>query len=419
MSTRDSQARPRLEGGGWRSIAGRGRLAVVCVVVFGGLPLSASPALAADSLTAPTPLAYGTPQTADTSSFTTETNEQNTIAPFAQHCGSAHAVGVARTAWYTIVGTGGQATVTTAGSGLTDTALFIYSGSPTGVLVVCNDDISASVFQSSVSFPTVAGVTYAIQAGSFCGDTPTCSSAPGGLLQVSASSASPPPPPPAPVNTSLPTISGTARQGQRLTESRGAWTNSPTGFTYQWKDCDSSGNVCSAIAHATAQTYTLAAHDVGHTIRVTETASNAGGAGVAATSAPLAVVLPPLSRSQIKKLLGSLIPPGGKLAKIPALLRNGLYSLSFNAPGPGKLTIAWYVVPRGAHIAKVKPKPVLVAIGKLTVSRAGKALIKIKLTAHGKKLLKHARSLKLTGKGSFTPTGHPVVTTTKTFTIRR
>jgi hypothetical protein len=94
----------------------------------------------------------------------------------------------------------------------------------------------------------------------------------------------------APVNTAPPTISGTAQQGQALTEAQGSWTNSPTSFGYQWHACDSAGAGCAPIAGATDQTYTLSAADVGHTIRVQETASNAGGAGVPATSGQTAVV---------------------------------------------------------------------------------------------------------------------------------
>src|SRR5207253_3149270 len=89
------------------------------------------------------------------------------------------------------------------------------------------------------------------------------------------------------------TISGTAQQGQTLTASNGSWTNSPSSYAYQWQRCDSAGANCTAIAGATAQTYTVAAADVGFTLRVAVTASNAGGSSSPATSAQTAVVTPP------------------------------------------------------------------------------------------------------------------------------
>jgi hypothetical protein len=96
--------------------------------------------------------------------------------------------------------------------------------------------------------------------------------------------------PPAPTSTSPPTISGIAGPGQTLTETNGAWTNNPTSFSYQWRSCDSSGSACSAIAGATNQTYTVADGDVGRTIVVQESATNAGGKGGLVNSAPTAVV---------------------------------------------------------------------------------------------------------------------------------
>jgi len=99
-------------------------------------------------------------------------------------------------------------------------------------------------------------------------------------------------PPDPPLDTAVPSVSGTPSQGQTLTESHGVWTNNPTGYTYQWEDCDPSGQSCSPISGATGQTYTLTAADVGDTIRVQEVASNAGGAGQPAQSAPTAVVAP-------------------------------------------------------------------------------------------------------------------------------
>jgi hypothetical protein len=104
-----------------------------------------------------------------------------------------------------------------------------------------------------------------------------------------------------PVDTNPPAISGTASERQTLTESNGVWSNSPTAYTYQWEDCDSSGQSCSAISGATGQTYALAATDVGHTIRVQEVATNAGGAGEPAVSAATEVVVasePAPSRTQ-------------------------------------------------------------------------------------------------------------------------
>ncbi len=96
-----------------------------------------------------------------------------------------------------------------------------------------------------------------------------------------------------PVSTSPPTIAGTPQQGKPLTEQHGSWTNEPTGYSYQWLQCDSLGMSCLAIATATSQTYTPLAGDVGHRLEVQEIATNAGGPGAAAASGPTAAVLAP------------------------------------------------------------------------------------------------------------------------------
>ena len=97
-------------------------------------------------------------------------------------------------------------------------------------------------------------------------------------------------PPDPPVSSSPPSISGSPSIGQTLTETHGVWTNSPTAYTYQWEDCDPTGQSCSQVSGATGPTYTVTAADVGQTIRVQEVASNPGGAGQPATSAATAVV---------------------------------------------------------------------------------------------------------------------------------
>jgi hypothetical protein len=77
-----------------------------------------------------------------------------------------------------------------------------------------------------------------------------------------------------------------------LTESHGSWTNGPSGYTYQWQDCDGAGDNCAPIRPATGQSYTPTPSDVGHTVRVEETAGNAGGAGTPVSSAASSAVLP-------------------------------------------------------------------------------------------------------------------------------
>jgi hypothetical protein len=85
----------------------------------------------------------------------------------------------------------------------------------------------------------------------------------------------------APVNTSLPSISGSARDGSLLTASDGGWSNHPTAFAYQWLRCDANGNNCGPISGANSRQYTVATADVGHRLRVAVTASNSAGSATA------------------------------------------------------------------------------------------------------------------------------------------
>ena len=92
-----------------------------------------------------------------------------------------------------------------------------------------------------------------------------------------------------PQNTSPPTISGTAREGNTLTAHNGSWSNAPTSFAYQWQRCGADGTGCADITGAMNQTYTLTSADADHTVRVQVTAKNADGQSTA-NSAPTAVV---------------------------------------------------------------------------------------------------------------------------------
>jgi hypothetical protein len=94
----------------------------------------------------------------------------------------------------------------------------------------------------------------------------------------------------APLNTSPPTISGTPQAGQILVASPGSWRGTqPLSFAYQWRRCDRDGGSCSDIAGANGSSYRLGPADLGTTLRVRVTASNAVGSA-SARSAATAVI---------------------------------------------------------------------------------------------------------------------------------
>jgi len=149
--------------------------------------LAVAPAARADDSSAsPTALQLNAAAQADTTQFGVEPGEQNTVAPFGQTCASGHTVGAARTAWYAIQGTGGTITVSTVGSDF-DTSLFVYTGSPAGAVTGCSDDDGGGD-KSIVTFDSVAGTTYAIQAGRACNEIAPCAPPPSsGMLAIVAS----------------------------------------------------------------------------------------------------------------------------------------------------------------------------------------------------------------------------------------
>src|SRR5439155_3464318 len=122
--------------------------------------------------------------------------------------------------------------------------------------------------------------------------------------------------PAAPTLKAPPTITGTAQQGQTLTEAHGEWENNPTSFAYQWLQCDGSGNSCKAISGATSQTYVPVAGDVGRTLKVQETASNEGGTGSPATSSASAAVVPPPPANETSPAITGTAQQGQTLTEV-------------------------------------------------------------------------------------------------------
>lgn len=77
-----------------------------------------------------------------------------------------------------------------------------------------------------------------------------------------------------PTNDVAPGFEGVPRAGATLTAIPGTWSNA-TSVTRQWGRCDASGNLCVGVG--SGDTYVVVAGDVGSTIRVQETATNADG----------------------------------------------------------------------------------------------------------------------------------------------
>lgn len=92
-----------------------------------------------------------------------------------------------------------------------------------------------------------------------------------------------------PLNTIPPAVSGTPQVGGVLTTTNGSWTATAPTFAYQWLRCVTATTECTAIAGATAATYTAATADQGSTLEASVTATNPAGHATA-RSAPTTAV---------------------------------------------------------------------------------------------------------------------------------
>ncbi len=250
-----------------------------------------------------------------------------------------------------------------------------------------------------------------------------------------------------PIARSEPTIAGSAVVGQTLTVTHASWSNQPTSFLDNWLSCATiESKIC--LVDGSGASYVLQPYDVGTVIRVKEWAIGSAGksepvgsaatsvvvaAPAASASAPAASAPAPAapapatgslasqsalaSVAQLRSLLERVLVPTGSGAKIGQLLAHKGYALSFAALGPGKLTISWYEVPRGAHVSAAKP--VLVASGSVSTQAGARAKLTIRLTAKGRALLAHAHRVKLTAKAALTGSGHAPLSSTRTFTLER
>ncbi len=113
-----------------------------------------------------------------------------------------------------------------------------------------------------------------------------------------------------PVNTALPVISGTARDGSTIYTAKGKWSGTATiNYAYQWQLCDSAGENCANIVGAVKASYKLIHEDVGRRLRSVVKATNGEGSA-SATAAPSAVI-------------ATLKPSKGKAPTISGVAKDG------------------------------------------------------------------------------------------------
>jgi hypothetical protein len=147
-------------------------------------------------------------------------------------------------------------------------------------------------------------------------------------------------------------------------------------------------------------------------------ANQAGnGEYTAAPQTQQMVVVHPVPSHEIAVLLATEIIPSKGL-RIRSLLRAGGYTLHLRALEPGIVSVRWYQLPAGAHLAR-KRAPVLVAAGKLTFRGAGTRNLHLTLTRAGRGLLRQAQRITLTATGTFKPTGAKSVSVVKRFALKR
>jgi hypothetical protein len=139
--------------------------------------------------------------------------------------------------------------------------------------------------------------------------------------------------PPAPVNSAATAIAGPTAVGQTLTASDGTWLNDPIAYSYQWEDCDSLGSNCTLLTGATSNSYTLAAADAGHSIRVIVTASNGGGSSTSVSAATAAVTGSPTPTPTLT------VPSNVFAIGSARATADGTIMVTLTVPGPGTVDI--------------------------------------------------------------------------------
>jgi hypothetical protein len=131
-----------------------------------------------------------------------------------------------------------------------------------------------------------------------------------------------------PKNTALPSISGVLQDGSLLSGAGGTWTGSePISYAYQWQLCNALGEACKTIEGATGSNLKLDPSEIGKTLALLVTATNAAGS----TSAT----------SSVTGLIAGILPKNTALPTIGGALKNGQLLSVTNGTWTGSEPIAY------------------------------------------------------------------------------
>jgi VCBS repeat-containing protein len=128
-----------------------------------------------------------------------------------------------------------------------------------------------------------------------------------------------------PVNTVLPTITGTPQSGSTLTVHNGTWTGTVSSYTYQWYRNDV------PVTGETASTYALTTPDVGQPIKCRVQANNPTTGYAFADTLPTGNILPSPADPQFVQISIHSVPSSGnQLVTMPSDVTNN------------NLIVSWY-----------------------------------------------------------------------------
>lgn len=163
---------------------------------------------------------------------------------------------------------------------------------------------------NSVAVPSLQGVFASASGGIVKGTSVSLPAEPGVPSGCDEDNVGWPTLPPSGLSPSLksaPVVSNTNDDspplvGDLLSTSTGAWSNSPSSFSYQWEDCGNGMTTCSPIDGATSSTYQVQSSDIGSSLAVTVAASNSDGTSEPAWSNLLKPVPEPPAQPSISSV---------------------------------------------------------------------------------------------------------------------